>query len=163
MKTIFLFLSLVALPFLAWGQEDKIYYSLEEALKQPELVYKLDLRGNQLKTLPASISQLQKLWQRAKVIMVPKSNLHDLPTIKVGKWSEQDWTDYLIGKSSSLGISEENCRFVSNFITNHAKTHFSPKLIHQMLLINQKFGVERWVPCLNIDKIIMMFHLESQS
>ena len=99
------------------------------------------------KVKATAVSQLQKLWQRAKVVMVPKVKLPELPTIKVGKWSEQDWTDYLIGKTSSFGISEDNCRFVSHFITNHAKTHFSPKLVHQMLLINQKFGVERLVSC----------------
>ena len=109
----------------------------------------IDPRGyltEKLKVKATAIAQLQKLWQRVKVILVPKTHLSgELPAITVEKWSERDWTDFLIGKTRPLNILVSTCQFVSNFIINKAKTHFSPKLVHQMLVVNQKLGVERSV------------------
>jgi len=59
MKKIILLLLLV--PFYMYGQVDKTYYNLEEALANPALVYKLNLSGQDIGSLPESIGGLQNL------------------------------------------------------------------------------------------------------
>ena len=72
-----------------------------------------------------AVAQLRKLWQRVKVLMLPKAHLGgELPFITVAPWTEQDWTDFLVGKTRQLNIDTNACRFVSDFIINKAKSTF---------------------------------------
>ena len=82
------------------------------------------LTGKQ-KVKATAVAQLRKLWQRVKVLMLPKAHLGgELPFITVAPWTEQDWTDFLVGKTRQLNIDTNACRFVSDFIINKAKSTF---------------------------------------
>ena len=82
--------------------------------------------------------ELQKRFQRAKVVLVQDcEEPTDCVTIRVNKWTEQDWVDFLQYKTKHLNI-DENCKTVSHFIANLAKEQFSPSLITQMLTVNHE-------------------------
>ncbi|MDP1744591.1 MAG: hypothetical protein Q8L90_03380, partial [Bacteroidota bacterium] len=62
MKKIFSSLSILFLAIsISYGQKDKTYYSLAEALKTPLKVYSLNLNHSQLTTLPETISKFTNL------------------------------------------------------------------------------------------------------
>jgi len=64
MKKIFLYTLLLLLSLVKiQAQEYKVYESLEEALKNPDKVYVLDLHNQDLSTFPAEILTLKNLKQ----------------------------------------------------------------------------------------------------
>ena len=131
------------LKMVEFGRTGDIFslISIERALKV------IDPRGyltTKHKVKATAVIELQKRFQKAKVILVQDSEVPtDCVTIRVNKWTEQDWVDYLQFKTKHLSI-DENCKIVSHFIANLAKQQFSPSLINQMLTVNHELGRKRF-------------------
>ena len=113
------------LKMVEFGKTGDIFslISIERALKV------IDPRGyltTKHKVKATAVIELQKRFQKAKVVLVQDcEESTDCVTIRVNKWTEQDWVDYLQYKTKHLSI-DDNCKTVSHFIANLAKEQFSP-------------------------------------
>lgn len=77
LKTVIFIIGLNSVAI--FGQIDKIYYSLDNALLNSQKVYKLDLSNQQIKELPNEIKTLENLTE----LILRSNELSDLPkTIK---------------------------------------------------------------------------------
>ena len=79
MKTLLIFLLTSCCILQLSAQKDKTYTSLEEALKNPDLVYKLNLRGKRLESLPKEIGKLTNL----KYLYLDGNQLNDTEKEKI--------------------------------------------------------------------------------
>ena len=75
MKKIYALILFIACCNSINAQMDKTYYYLNDALKKPNLVYKLDLVSNQFTSLPESIGNLKNLTE----LFLNEEHLKSLP------------------------------------------------------------------------------------
>lgn len=90
MKKFIILLNLIPLHFLANGQIDKVYTSLDEALKNPEQVYHLNLSKQDLGSLPKDIKKLTSL----KTLDLRDNRFTDFPSFaRFDKLEKLDLSD----------------------------------------------------------------------
>ena len=101
MKKTFTLIAIVLFSILANAQKDKVYYSLEKALKTPEQVYMLILVDNQLTNLPVEIGNLTNLTElylrKNKLTSLPKE-LENLTKLKILDISSNNFSKEEVNK-----------------------------------------------------------------
>lgn len=97
-----------------WAQSHKTYYSIEEAKRNPELVYHLDLSKQKLKQVPEDIllfSNLESLSLRKNKLKEIKLDLSSLTQIKTLNLSKNKLNNipkwvYQLPKLEELNLSQ---------------------------------------------------------
>jgi Leucine-rich repeat (LRR) protein len=94
MKQIALTFLVLLLNFNSFGQRDQIFKSIEDALTVPvDSVFRIDLSGNRLKTIPTALMQFKNLIEldlsRNKLTALPEDFL--FPNIEVLNLTKNDF------------------------------------------------------------------------